>query len=172
MLDFIQIGDLHNNRDSFIYKVEQKVGKNNWLWAFKIGNNFYTQQMGMQIYEDSFWMFLFKNKDLLKDLILNYKNVYRNGYEDFESGLDYNKQNGKLDHFDDIALRRVVARLGFIFRGNKVLDIKNSPYSELKVPFHLPEKYNTVKSWYDATRYLVIATEIEDKVKFSQMLIK
>ena len=174
MLDFIQVGDLKDKRDSFIYKLEKTVGKNNWSWLFKIGKNFYSYPIGMQIYEDSFWHFLFKNVDLLKDLVTSYKNLYHVSYDDFESNLDYNKQKHKSDHFDDIAIRRCVARFGLKFNGTQVLDINNSVYSEMKIPFHLPcgNKIQTVKSWFNQSRYIVIATEIQDKVNFSQMLIK
>lgn len=174
MLDFIQVADLKDKRDSFIYKIEKTVGKNNWSWTFKIGNNFYSYPIGMQIYEDAFWHFLYKNVDLLKDLVSSYENLYHVSYEDFESSLDYNKQKNKSDHFDDIAIRRCVARFGLKFSGNKILDINGSAYSETKVPFHLPykSKNQTVKSWFNQSRYIAIATEIQDKVKFSQMLIK
>ena len=66
-----------------------------------------------------------------------------------------------------------MARLGLQFNGDQVLDIKNSPYSELKVPFHMPMgKPISVKTWFDQSRYIVVAPEIQDKVKFSQLLIK
>lgn len=172
MLEFLHVGELYDKRDSFLYKVDKKVGKQNWSWAFKYNDKFYSYQLGMQMYEDAFWVYLLKNKNLLKELVTNYKEVYRNNYQDLESGLNYNKQLNKLDHYDDIALRRVIVRFGLSFKGDKMLDIKNSEYSELKVPFHLPCKYNTVKMWYENCRYIVIATEIEDKVKFSEMLIK
>lgn len=174
MLDFIQVGDLKDKKDSFIRKVEKAVGKNNWTWSFKFRNKFYSYPLGLQIYEDSFYSFLVKNIDLLKTLVTDYKDVYHNAYEDFESGLDYNIQKDKSEHYDDIAIRRCIARLGLKFNGEKVLDIKNSSYSEMKIPFHMPigGKLISVKSWFDQNRYIVIAPEIQDKVKFSQLLIK
>lgn len=173
MLDFIQVPDLKDKRDSFMRKVEKTVGKNNWTWAFKFRNKFYSFHLGFQIYEDAFYSFLLKNIDLLKSLVTDYENVYHNTYEDFDSGLDYNIQKDKTDHYDDIAIRRSIARLGLQFGGKQILDIKNSPYSELKIPFHMPlGKPISVKTWFDQSRYIVVAPEIQDKVKFSQLLIK
>lgn len=174
MLDFIQVGDLKDRRHSFIKKVENTVGKSNWTWSFKFRNKFYSYPLGLQIYEDSFYSFLVKNIDLLKRLVVDYKDVYHHTYEDFDSGLDYNVQKDKSEHYDDIAIRRSVARLGLKFNGEKILDLKTSPYSEMKVPFHMPtdNKIISVKSWFDQSRYIVVAPEIQDKVKFAQMLIK
>lgn len=174
MLDYIQVGDLGADRDKFISKVTRVAGKGNWFWAFKVGKKLYSWEWGLQVYEDAFYEYFKNNVELIKPLIENYHDVFVINRFDLESGIDYKKQNQNKDHYNDIAIRRCLVRFGLWFKGKELLEINNSLYSHIKIPFHLAHlaKNTSVKTWFDDSRYIVVAPEIEDKAKLSEFLIK
>jgi hypothetical protein len=178
MIDIIKVSDLKNKRDSFIEKVNKTVGEGNWFWVFYIGKQMYSLQLGLQIYEDSFYHHLMKNFVSLKDLLKNNKNVFVHSYQDLESGLDYKTQKGKSDHYNDIAIRRCVARMGLKFNGNNNYCVSNTLFCETKVPFHLKhltnnkDSFYSVKSWYNESRHIVVATEIHEQAKLFENILK
>lgn len=178
MLDFIKTPDLGLNRDTFLSKVTRTVGKGNWFWVFKSKNRLYSWNWGLQLYEDAFWAHLRSKVDLLKDLVQKYENVYVVNRHDAESCLDYKIQYQARDHYNDIALRRVLVRFGTDFKGKDILSLEKSVYCQSKIPFHLPhlihepDTIHSVKSWMDTNRWIAVAPEIEDKAKLSELLVK
>ena len=175
MLDFIHYPDLGIDRDKFLSKVTLTVGKGNWFIAFSVKKNFYSWEWGMQLYEDAYWEFFRKNINLLTTLLEKYFNVFVVNRFDSESGLDYKKQTQNRDHYDDIAIRRCITRFGLKFKGKELLEIGTSDYSQTKVPFHLPHLMKSGKNvtdWINSNRFIIVAPEIEDKAKFSEMLIR
>lgn len=175
MLDFIQVGDLGQNRDKFLAKVTRVAGKGNWFWTFTLGKKFYSWELGMQFYEDAFWEYFRGHANLLKNLVTNYNNIYVVNRFDAESGLDYRKQNQNQDHINDIAIRRCLTRFGINFKGKDLLNLHQTDYSDTVVPFHLShlcDKKISAKTWWAANRFIVVAPEIEDKARFSEFLIK
>lgn len=174
----MQVSDLGNNRDKFLAKVTRVAGKGNWFWAFAAKKKLYSWEWGLQLYEDAFWEFFKHNGSALKELVDNYSNVYVINRFDIDSGLDYKKQTQNSDHYSDIAVRRCFIRFGLSFKGKDILELGKSQFSQSKVPFHLPHLINkpdtlgSVKSWLDTNRLIVIAPEIEDKAKLSEILVK
>lgn len=173
MLQFIQVGDLQDRRDKYMTKVKHKVGKDNWFWVFKLGNKLYSQTWGMQVYEDAYYFFFHKNPELLKDLVEKWSDVYVVNRHDLVSGLNYHLQNHNRDHFHDIAIRRCLTRFGLSFQGKDILNLNDSPYCHSKIPFHLIHLFKgSLKKWFDDSRYIAVAVEIEEKAKLSEMLVK
>jgi hypothetical protein len=178
MLDFMQVSDLGNNRDKFLAKVTRVAGKGNWFWAFVVKKKLYSWEWGLQLYEDAFWEFFRHNAPILKDLVDNHSNVFVINRFDIEANLDYKKQTQNSDHYSDIAIRRCFVRFGLSFKGKDILDLNKSQFSQSIVPFHLPhlinkpDANNSVKSWLDTNRIIVIAPEVEDKAKLADMLIR
>jgi len=103
---------------------------------------------------------IFKLSNLHK-FINEAKNVYDIEEKDIESGFDYSKQQGNATHLQDIAIRRVVMRRGWKFKGKKLIqirlgkEVKNKDWAnELdpgRLQFHLPEliKKPNLKGWWD-----------------------
>lgn len=176
MLDYIQVGDLGKNRDKFIQKVTRSAGKGNWFWTFRCNNKLYSWEMGMQMYEDAYWQFLRNDVSLVKELV-GYFNVYVLDRHDIDSSINYKHQLNERDHYPDIALRRCLVRLGVWFQGKEILRIPATKFNDCNVPFHLPhliqkpDDKKSIKSWLDSNRYIVIAPDIEDKCKLSDILV-
>lgn len=176
MLEFIQVGDLGKNRDSYLNKVSRVVGKDNWYWAFRVKKKLYSWEFGFQLYEDAVWEYLKSKPLLLESLILNYSDVFSLNRFDTESVLDYKKQTQNSDHYNDIAIRRCLVRFGVWFQGKDLLNLAKTDYCEKHIPFHLPHliesENKSIKSWLDNNRYIVIAKEVEDLYKFKEILVK
>jgi hypothetical protein len=175
MLDFIQVADLGQNRDKYLAKVTRTCGKGNWFWVFAVQKKLYSWEWGMQLYEDAFYEYFHKHPDLLKKLVENYHDIFVFNRFDCDSGLDYKKQNQNQDHYNDIAIRRCLTRFGISFKGKDLLELGKSDYCHSKVPFHLPhlmKQAGSVKSWFNSSRLIAVAPEIEDKAKLSELLVR
>jgi len=172
-MEFINVPRLGKKRDEFIKLLNKRVGKGNWYWAFQIGKNLYSWEFGLQLYEDSYWLYLKDHLTLLKEIVTKYGDVYVVDKKDLKSGLDYKKQSQYEDHYADIAIRRSLRRLGVWFKGDKLLKISESDLSENKVPFHLTHllKNRPVGDFLN-TRVAVVVVEIGDKHELGERLIK
>jgi len=177
MLQYIQVGDLGKNRDQFITKVQKTAGKGNWFWAFRANKRLYSWEWGLQLYEDAYWHYLRSNVKKLKEIIA-YNDVYVYNRHETESVLDYKIQKHYQDHYEDIAIRRCLIRFGVWFTGKELLSIKDSPFDDAKISFHLPhlinkpDATNSIRSWLNTNRMIVIASEIEDKCRLAEILVK
>lgn len=176
MLSFINPIGISKNRERFIHSINKRVGKGNWFWVFKVGKKLYSNNLGMQLYEDAYWIYLKKNIDALK-LIMNSNEIYIINRHDIESGLSYTQQNHPYqEHYADIAIRRCLRRYGTWFRGNELLSLVGSKLDDARIPFHLPHLVNspdkTLRSWFNSSRAIVVAKTIEDEAKLSEILIR
>lgn len=177
MLHYLPVGDIGKHRDEFLAKVHKRAGKGNWFWAFRVGKKLYSWELGIQLYEDAYWQFLRSDISLIKEL-LGYFNVFVYDRHDLDSGLDYKIQNNSRDHFQDIAIRRCLIRFGVWFNGKDIMEINGSKFDHNQVPFHLPHLINkpdinkSLRSFMFSNRLIVIAPELEDKAKLSEILIK
>ena len=78
-------------------------------------------------------------------MISTAREVYDYEPDDVNSGLDYMVQNGTATHLQDIAIRNVVLRRGWQFKGRELVQIRShSTYwgkklSPGKVRFHRPD---------------------------------
>lgn len=176
MLDFISPFGIDKDRERFLKSVDKRAGRGNWFWAFRVDKKLFSYELGMQMYEDAYWVYMRKNLHLIKFLIKHF-DVYVTDRHDLESGLTYKKQSHPYyEHYADIAIRRCLRRYGVWFNGKELTPLVGSELDDSKVPFHLPCLINhvekTAKVWLDSNRIIVIAKEIEDKAKLSEILIR
>jgi hypothetical protein len=173
MLDLIPAPNLGKKRDKFARLLNQKVGKGNWFWAYKIGGSLYSWELGLKVYEDAYWLFFRNHLTKLKKLVKNYNDVFEFRKEDIESGLDYTKQKNRSDHYQDIAIRRCLRRFGIWFQGaGDLLQLSNSEFGEDRVPFHLPHliKGKMIVDFH-RMRVAMIAMTPVDKFELAKILI-
>jgi len=143
-------------RDKIHEGFNQTFGEKCWDIKWFIDNKIISQLDAIQHYEDGYLHFLTKNKDVLDWLISTASEVYDIAPSNIKSGLDYRIQECNATHLQDIAVRRVLARLGQEFQGDHPIQIRdhNSKGYILnpgKVPFHKPESIleRDIKSWWD-----------------------
>jgi hypothetical protein len=105
--------------------------------------------------DESYLQFLREHKDLLHWLCANARDVYETAVSNIRSGLDYRAQERRKEHYQDIALRNALQRLGRTFTGEKRIRIggRRCDCLELsagQVPFYRPEwiLQPTLASWW------------------------
>jgi hypothetical protein len=155
------------------------------------------------MYEDAYFVFICCDRVTVKDSIhgettihraLNrerqspmareiaqYAECYDNNVTNVGSGLDYTRQENKSNHYQDISVRRVLARCGLWFTGRKkeLLHIRHDSEQGLgqilspgRVPFHLPFLIkqpelngwwnpHSLEAWYQANKVLQTVGEVE-----------
>lgn len=176
MLQFIPAPNLGKKRNQFIALLNKKVGVGNWYWAYQFKDaKLYSWNLGIQLYEDAFWLFFKNNLTLLKEVVKNYGDVIVFDKTDLKSGLDYKIQSQQADHYEDIAIRRCLRRFGIWFKGEDLLKLPDSKFKEKKIPFHLSHLLTTgEKSVAAVHEHLVAALAIEmvDKQELSEILIR
>jgi len=139
-----------------IYKgLYEKFGKDSWQTRWVIEGNLENLQTALQNYEDSYFHFLINNPKILNWLISTASDVYDIQPSDVNSGLDYYKQECDATHYQDIAVRRVLERLGKKFEGNHLVQIRGHETEGYvlnpgKVPFHRPKIIlpRETESWF------------------------
>lgn len=137
-------GYLGKKRDEIIELWDKEYGKDNWRLMWQWGSVIIPRKDAIQIYEDGYYEFLGKEKNILYWLINNYKDIYDTAESNINSGLDYEIQETSNTHLHDISIRRVILRLGKEFHGEKIMRVrwKDSEGFKLSpgvVPFHLPK---------------------------------
>jgi hypothetical protein len=189
-------------RDGFIGKMNKEHGIGKWRLAwetFGLGLHHYLPlERALLIYEDAYFAFLCCEKVAVKNLddeiysarlalwngtvpplmmeVAQYAECYDNDVSNVKSGIDYSKQENKSNHFQDIAVRRVLARCGLRFLGRKqeLLHIRHDSKQELgqrlspgRVPFHIPFLIkrpelngwwnpHTVEAWYQSSKVIQV----------------
>lgn len=176
MLSFITPFGIEGDRKKFVWSIDKRAGKGNWIWAFKVGRNLYSYDLGMQLYEDAYWVYLRKHTDDLKAVINSY-NIYVINRHDLDAGLSYKKQEHPYnEHHADIAIRRCLRRYGAWFKGRDLMSLKSLKLDDAHVPFHLPHLVNnpekSIRSWFDSSRVIVVSKSIEDEAKLAEILIR
>ncbi len=169
------------SRDTMFADYDRLLGKGNWRLAWRIGD-FDVDFLGAcALYEDAYFAFFSRRPFVLKRLIRDASDVYDDAVTNVDSGFDYARQETNRTHVQDIAIRRCVLRRGKRFKGNALIQIRDSigkhPLSmELspgQVPFHLPNimepsadgrrgahwyKEGSVEDFYQRNRYLQVKT--------------
>jgi len=148
-------------------------GVKQWRLAWSVrGYPFSRAQMTM-LYEDAYFAFLSQNEDVLEQLLAEASDVYDDATSNMKSGLNYGVQETERTHAQDIAIRRVVSRLGRVFDGPQPIQIRDAlgehslslTLSPGQVPFHLPDLLiqpelegwwlpGSVESFYQSNKFL------------------
>lgn len=171
-MELLAVPSLGTKRDEFVKLLNKRAGKGNWYWAFQVGKLLYSWEFGLQLYEDAYWLYLKNHLTSLKELVTNYGDVYVIDKKDLQAGLDYKKQAQYEDHYSDIAIRRSLRRLGVWFKGDRLLKLSDSEFSDSKIPFHLTHLVKGVVADFLRTRVAVVAVEISDKHELGERLIR
>jgi hypothetical protein len=127
------------------YDAQYGVGR--WRIVWQIGERVGGFGEVVMLYEDAYVLYLTQRIDLLDQLIAEAAEVYDDAPSNVASGLDYTAQETAQTHLQDIAIRRSLVRLGRVFRGSRLIQIRGAaatppvhPLSlELfpaRVPFH------------------------------------
>jgi hypothetical protein len=138
-------GYFGSKRSKVFGTLDHLFGEGNWRISWKwLGQNT-DFKFACHLYEDAYYSDSSKREGLWRKLLEEASEVYDYKKEDISSGFDYEIQRGEATHLQDIAIRRVVARRGWKFKGKKPVQIRShksylgSQLSPGKVPFHLPE---------------------------------
>jgi hypothetical protein len=163
-------------RSKLIEKLNQDLGENTWRFAWDLGNGeFGNFEQAISLYEESYFEHL-KEAKCPKDnskrkidyLSEQASNVFDTTEKNENSGYNYYRQDTPAAHFQDIAIRRVMAKMGIEFQGNKPIRVRSRyntdpvgiSLSPKKVPFIKPEivkmplnKQNQIPSIEDFWQY-------------------
>ncbi len=150
-------------------------GKDNWRIVWKIEGHFFDKYTVCTLYEDAYFSFLKNNPSILEQLVSSASDVYDDDISNMTSGLDYGAQETNRTHIQDIAIRRVLTRLGTKFKGSEPIQIRDRlgthPLSRIlspgQVPFHRQEliekpelegwwNKSSVESFYQSNKYLQV----------------
>lgn len=123
---------------------DRQYGPGNWTIGFLWGDLIVERALALQFYEDAYVEFFRSRPDRLEWLVSRGSDVYDNARTNVESGLDYRIQESSATHLQDIALRRAVVRLGQVFRGDHLVEVRGHESEGYQlnpgqVPFHLPQ---------------------------------
>ncbi len=166
-----RIGQFGWRAKKIVRRLNEEHGEHGWELRWKWGDEFIPFAMAIQLYEDAYVSHFTKNKEVLENLLASAVDVYDISPRDRESGLDYSIQQHKAAHYQDIAVRRSVLRLGRKFHGNELLQIRGveSPLYHLNpgvVQFHLPEMIerpalsgwwgpDSIEDFYQSNKYVI-----------------
>lgn len=165
------------NRDAKEAQLNQTYGQENWRMAHQVGEKFYGWLEALILfYEEAYFEYLKKNPQILDWLCKSASDVYDSAKTNVQSGLDYNIQEGTSNHMQDIAVRRVVQRLGRKFEGTALLQIrgrksKGACLSPGVVPFHKPDfilqpelqswwEPGSIESFWQSNKILLVKTAV------------
>ena len=130
-------------RDEIVSAFNSQYGQNNWRLAWEWGRLTVSISEARILYEDAYYEYLKANRGTLDWLVSQFENVFDNARSNVDSGFDYDIQEARSAHLQDIAIRRAVLRLGFWFSGSGLLEVRSSGegvvLSPGNVPFHLPD---------------------------------
>jgi hypothetical protein len=140
-------GHFGSRRDALHAGYDARYGPGGWRLAWDVAGHPFDRERMTLLYEDAYHEHLRAHGDLLDELCREACDVYDDAPSNMASGLDYTRQETASTHVQDIALRRVVARLGRVFTGPAPVQIRHGagghPLSEAldpgRVPFHRPE---------------------------------
>lgn len=155
-------GYLGKHRDQRYFEFDQEYGQNNWRIAWQIGSLIVSLDTVMLPYEDAHYFYMARHEDLVEQLINEASDVYDDQPSNVGSGLSYSIQETCLNHLHDIAIRRSLVRLGKWFKGDKLIQLRDTKgehalsriLSPGVIPFHIPSliiqpELDGVKRWWD-----------------------
>ena len=189
-----RIGIIGRFRREKFANLNALFGDDNLRIAFEAGGKILSEEEVLKYYEEAYFKHLDENPDIVRYLGENARDVYDSDPEkDLSSGTDYNIQNSKAKHIQDIVIRRYFQSRNLKFLGEKFIRVHS--YSEdsigkllspFYVPFHrqdlIPEqkaegRWNpgSVEDFYQSTKVVQVKTsvvaEMNDRiVKLSEVL--
>jgi len=129
--------------------------------------------------EESYVLYLSARPELLDRLCAGARDLYETAASNLRSGSDYALQERRKEHYQDIALRNAVARLGRSFEGERRIRIggRNADCPALsagQVPFCRPEwilqpalvswwKPDSIECFWHSNKVLQVLTNKEQR---------
>ncbi len=172
MSDFIRIGRpgaIGSRKKEIYHNYDKLHGKTNWRLVWDINGTSVDVNGAVALYEDAYFEYFKKNPEELKWIANNFSNVYDNNVSNIHSGFDYGIQEFEGNHFQDIAIRRVLIRNGLWFKGSELLEVREKNigrmYNPGEIQFHMPQlivqpelkgwwRPGSIESWYQSARFL------------------
>ena len=168
-------GYLGKHRDEKYAEWDSRYGKGNWRLAWKVGFQYVDFLQMCKHYEESYYKFLKEYEAVLNDLVATVSDIYDDSPTNVNSGLNYTKQETDRTHVQDIAIRNAVRRLGKVFKGMELIQIRSkeghgvmsTTLSHGVVPFYNPEmiirpelhgwwEKGSVESFYQSNKMLQV----------------
>jgi hypothetical protein len=174
-VDVDRPGHLGARRRDRMAAWETEFGSGRWRLVWRVGTLVHPWEAALCLYEDAYHRRLDDDPDLRHRLVRTARDVYDRDPSDVLSGLDYASQRGAGHHLQDVAVRRVLVRLGTWFAGDRLVRLRrggggtaDEPGGKLDssvVPFHRPElivrpeldgwwERGSVESFYQSNRIL------------------
>lgn len=97
------------------------------------------------LYEEAYFHHLESDSDLRNWIVESFCEVYDNALTNIGSGCDYSIHEAPTVHLQDIAIRRVLLRLGLSFKGDELLQVRGVGSNGYRLnpgrlAFHIPEE--------------------------------
>lgn len=156
-------------------ELDEKFGENQWQIGHLIEEELVSQDEVLKLFEKSYQQYFEKNPEILDWLCLTAKDVYDTNLSNIHSGLDYTIQETKQTHLHDVAIRRVLKKLGRKFQGNKYIQIRGEEGEGFvlttgQVPFYNPAliltpqirgrwNKNSIESFWQSNKVLTVKFE-------------
>jgi hypothetical protein len=144
-----------NNGLQIDQKFDQRFGEYSWSKAHNYDDKLFSKEKIIKIYEEGYFQFLKNNPDVLEWLVSTASEVYDIDPSNVNSSLDYSVQECSATHLQDIAVRNVLDRLGRVFEGDHLVQIRGHESEGYvlnpgQVPFHRPDLIipTETKSWW------------------------
>ncbi len=161
------------NRPAIEERLTGWFGQGGWKIVHRLANGSrHSVEGAIQFYEDAYLEYFRSHPEELEELLRRAKDIYDSSETNVESGTNYAIQETEAQHIHDIAIRRVVQRLGRKFEGTELLHIRGEKTADFhwspgKVPFHKPEwiPQPALKGWwapgsiedfYQSSRFIVL----------------
>ncbi len=142
-------GYFGRHRDERRAAYDAQYGRGQWRIVWEADGRLFGFEQMVLLYEDAYVAYLGSSQGLpwLAQLVESASDVYDDAPSNVASGLDYLKQETSRTHVQDVAIRRAVVRLRETFRGQQLIQIRDSQGSHVlsmvlspgQVPFHRPE---------------------------------
>lgn len=127
-------------RDAYLSKTFGAVNCGHMLDGCVVSKN-----IMLVLFEETYRRFFQQQPTVLRWVSDNFSDVVDGSIEDTASGQDYDAQNNCGNHFQDIAIRRILYSQGMAFQGEDLLKARNADriggfLSPGQMPFFMPEK--------------------------------
>ncbi|WP_433385057.1 hypothetical protein [Micromonospora sp. KLBMP9576] len=140
---------------------DERFGPGRWRLAWRVGPAAHPWPAALALYEDAYHRRLADDPALLGNLLATARDVYDVSVADVQSGLDYTHQRSTAHHLQDVAVRRVLVRLGVWFAGAQLVRLRGSSLDAPSpgacrdsgtVRFHRPDLVvrPVLTGWWDA----------------------
>ena len=154
-----QLGYFGSYKNLICRGLDKRFGNENWRLAWQVGEKFVPFEEAAEIYGEAYYQYLLRSPDIVYYLVTHAKDVYDNSPTNVQAGLNYNHQENSSTHLQDTATRRAIARMGKIFQGSELIEIRprskdpiGRKLSPGTVPFHKPELIlptdGAIKRWW------------------------